>query len=139
MKIVINKCYGGFGLSHEGVRRYAKEANIDIKYRDVTGLPIEERLEDEIVKVLPLKVMDETPTNPGDLFGVSYYSNGDYWHELNIPRNDPALVRVVEDDSKLVSSRYGELKVVEIPDGVEWEIEEYDGSEWVSEVHQTWS
>ena len=32
-----------------------------------------------------------------------------------------------------------DLKVVEIPDDVEWEIEEYDGNEWVSEVHRCWS
>ena len=30
------------------------------------------------------------------------------------------------------------LKVVEIPDGVDWEIEEYDGEEWVSEKHRVW-
>jgi hypothetical protein len=28
--------------------------------------------------------------------------------------------------------------VVEIPDGVEWEIAEYDGLEWVAEKHRTW-
>jgi len=31
------------------------------------------------------------------------------------------------------------LKIVDIPDGVEWEIEEYDGMEWVAEKHRTWS
>jgi hypothetical protein len=31
-----------------------------------------------------------------------------------------------------------ELKVVESPDDVEWEIEEYDGIEWIAEVHRTW-
>ena len=33
--------------------------------------------------------------------------------------------------------RHG-LGIVEIPDGVEWEIEEYDGDEWVSEKHRKW-
>lgn len=32
-----------------------------------------------------------------------------------------------------------DLKIVEIPDDVEWVIEEYDGIEYVSEVHRTWS
>jgi hypothetical protein len=27
---------------------------------------------------------------------------------------------------------------VDIPDDVKWEIEEYDGNEWVAEVHRTW-
>jgi hypothetical protein len=29
--------------------------------------------------------------------------------------------------------------VIEIPDDVEWEVEEYDGLEWVAEKHRTWS
>jgi hypothetical protein len=28
--------------------------------------------------------------------------------------------------------------VVTIPDDVAWTIEEYDGNEWVAEVHRTW-
>ena len=34
---------------------------------------------------------------------------------------------------------YSELKVVEIPDDVEYDIQEYDGNEWVAEKHRTWS
>ena len=34
---------------------------------------------------------------------------------------------------------YSELKVVEIPDGVNWYIEEYDGLEHVTERHRTWN
>lgn len=30
------------------------------------------------------------------------------------------------------------LILEDIPDDVEWEIEEYDGLEWVSEKHRTW-
>jgi hypothetical protein len=37
------------------------------------------------------------------------------------------------------SGVYAELKIVDIPDDVEWEIDEYDGKEWVAEVHRTWS
>jgi hypothetical protein len=29
--------------------------------------------------------------------------------------------------------------VVEIPDGIEWSIQEYDGLEWVAEKHRTWA
>ena len=34
---------------------------------------------------------------------------------------------------------YAALKIVDIPDGVPWTIQEYDGSEWVAERHRTWS
>lgn len=31
------------------------------------------------------------------------------------------------------------LKIIEIPDNVNWEIQEYDGVETIHEVHRTWS
>jgi hypothetical protein len=48
------------------------------------------------------------------------------------------LVEVVE---KLGDAAYGftaNLKTVEIPEDVDWCIEENDGLEWVSEKHRTW-
>ena len=33
---------------------------------------------------------------------------------------------------------FAKLQLVEIPDGVGWQVEEYDGMEWVSEKHRTW-
>ena len=32
-----------------------------------------------------------------------------------------------------------ELRVIKIPDDVKWYIDEYDGMEWVAEIHRTWS
>ena len=53
-------------------------------------------------------------------------------------RTDAALVQVVEELGELANGPHAELKVVEIPDDVKWQIEEYDGSEWVAEQHRTW-
>lgn len=55
-----------------------------------------------------------------------------------IERNDPHLVSVVKELGSEADGSFAELKVVEVPDGVKWTIEEYDGSEWVAEVHRTW-
>lgn len=52
----------------------------------------------------------------------------------NMPRNDPHLIALVE----MLGDRTN-LKIVEIPDGVEWEICENRGTEWVAEKHRTWS
>jgi hypothetical protein len=30
------------------------------------------------------------------------------------------------------------IKVITIPDGIEWEIKEYDGLEHIAEKHRTW-
>lgn len=61
---------------------------------------------------------------------------------LDIPRDNPDLVRVVETlGSKLSSGWASNLCIVEIPDDVPedgWIIQEYDGQEWVAEKHRTW-
>ena len=91
MKIVINRCFGGFGLSAEA------EALLVDRVTYVPGEPLPQ----------------ET-------------------------RADPALVSVVETlGSEKASGEYAELKVVEIPDGVEdWYITDYDGNETIHEGRQ---
>lgn len=61
-------------------------------------------------------------------------------YNRDIARDDPTLVALVEEHgSEFMSGPHASLKVVEIPDDVEWTIEEYDGNEWVAEKHRTWS
>lgn len=55
-----------------------------------------------------------------------------------IARDDAVLVRLVEEMGKKAGGPHSDLKVVEVPEGVNWEIAEYDGIEWVAEVHRTW-
>ena len=53
-------------------------------------------------------------------------------------RSDPKLVACVEKlgaDADGVNAR---LSVVEIPDGIEWEVEVCEGQEWIAEKHRTW-
>ena len=94
MKIVINKCYGGFSLSPAGTKRF----------RELGG---------------KLAEYDEASRRS--------------------ERNDPLLVQAVEELGEAADGTRAELKVVEIPDGVNWTIEEYDGREWIAETHRTWS
>lgn len=56
-----------------------------------------------------------------------------------IPRDDPILVQVVEQLGTKANGTYAKLKIVDIPDDVEWHIAEYDGKEWVAEDHRTWN
>ena len=57
----------------------------------------------------------------------------------NFERNDPVLVQVVETLGDKANGRCAKLRIVEIPDNVNWEISEYDGNESVEEVHRSWS
>jgi len=45
---------------------------------------------------------------------------------------------LMENGRSMASSRYSSLRVIEIPDGVEYVIQEYDGWEHVAEAHRTW-
>jgi hypothetical protein len=60
------------------------------------------------------------------------------WWSRDIARDDDLLVELVETMGEECNSRFSKLKVVEIPDYVEWQIDEYDGNEWVAEKHRTW-
>ena len=80
-------------------------------------------------------------------FGLSELASNHYRALAGIPlseyrweiaRDDPHLVQTVEQLGELADTRYSELKVVEVPDDVEWLIAEYDGWEHVAERHRTW-
>lgn len=90
MKVVINRCYGGFGLSE--------------KAYEYLGLE-------------------------WDGFGYEY-CYGD--------RSDKKLVECVQTLGSEANGRCAKLKIVNIPDDVEWEIENYDGMESIHELHDVW-
>jgi hypothetical protein len=54
-------------------------------------------------------------------------------------REDLLLIQVIEELKEKANGRWAELKIVKIPDDVEYTIEEYDGLEWIAEKHRTWS
>jgi len=56
----------------------------------------------------------------------------------DIKRDDPILVKMIEEEGTDYNSHCSHLEVVEIPDDVEWVIEEYDGYENIAEKHRTW-
>lgn len=62
------------------------------------------------------------------------------WHHFypDVERNDPRLVEVVEELG--MDSHYkGGLKIVDIPDDIEWYVDEDDtGVESVHEKHRSW-
>lgn len=69
-------------------------------------------------------------------FELTGYKFDNYSFHIN--RAEPALIQVVEQLDEEANGEYARLKVVEIPDEVEWEVKEYDGDEWIAELHRTW-
>ena len=60
-----------------------------------------------------------------------------FW-DRSIPRECETLVQIVQELGKKADGDFSELGIVEVPEEVEWQIDEYDGQEWVAEKHRTW-
>lgn len=131
MKLVINSCYGGFGLSPKALKRYLelkdKEAYF---YKQITY-----SWEDHGVKLQRVDNLDGlnnelfiycTTEDQGEILN-DFPSNT--FHSRYIPRNDKHLVQVVEELGAEASSKVSNLKVVEIENGRWYKIDEYDGYE----------
>lgn len=69
-----------------------------------------------------------------DILGIQYGTNGGY--ENN--RTAPELINVVEKLGSKASGRNAKLKIIEIPDGINYKIFDYDGYETVIEEGHYW-
>ena len=134
MKIVINACHGGFGLSEKAVMRYAELKGLTLYperkplYTTHWLVPEGAREDQTNFHTWPL---EERRASNARLAKQTL-------DECAIPRDDPALVQVVEELGDDASGRFSSLAIVKIPDGVAWQIEEHDGYEHVAEKHRTW-
>ena len=138
-KIVINACHGGFDLSDAGMKKYSDIKGItlyaisDAKWLSLVTywkVPEEERVQE-----LPGEWMDHS-IEDRRAYNEKYTSQ--VFRIKDILRNDSALVQVVEELGDAANGEYAKLKVVEVPDDVQWTVEEYDGWESVEEVHRKW-
>jgi hypothetical protein len=105
MKVLVNDCYGGYGISLEAEQLYFTKKGISFEL-------IEEK------------------------YGRGKYliDGEEVYAELD--RDDPILIEVVEEiGSERASGIHAELSISEIPDGCEYFIHEYDGTEYID---STW-
>jgi hypothetical protein len=121
MKVVINRCYGGFGLSNEAFELLLNKKGIEF-----------EKVESKV----SFGIDRYDYYNLGHAGDSSYFlSDYDFYDK----REDSDLVAVVEELGDKANGWAAELAIVEIPDDVKWHIREYDGIEHVAEDHRTWS
>jgi hypothetical protein len=141
MKVAINACFGGFGLSTEAMKLLVARGSAAVKVQslhDYTG----GRMELMAVEHSPLVDVGDgfqAQTFLPDVLhrdGMVYTFEADY--EERSERTDPHVIAVIEDLGARANGNCADLRVIEIPDGVEWEIDEYDGREHVAERHRTW-
>jgi hypothetical protein len=109
MKIAINVRFGGFALSLKAMEEIAKRKNWKVK------------VDSELLE-----------------FYLWETENGIVFDHA-ILRNDKDLIEVIERLGKEANTTGSNIKIVEIPADVNWQIEEDDcGREWIAEVHRTW-
>ena len=63
---------------------------------------------------------------------------GEYEYGFENHRDNPKLIDVVETLGTKAFGQCSNLVIVEVPDDVEWFIDEYDGWETIREKHRTW-
>ena len=113
--VVINAQYGGFGLSRDAQLVYLERSGINYT------------------------LVDRQDQLSNKRYGPIILVNGKHWYDKDIKRNDPVLVSLVEELGSRSWGEHAQLKLVKVPAEVEWQIDEYDGREWVSERHRTWN
>lgn len=142
-KVVFNACFGGFGLSDAAIKRYAEIKGITLypemnKYSALTGptyytVPPEQRrpdLAEGMWRAMSLPERQAYNALPSEIL-----------YDRDIPRDDPALVQVVEELGQKASNSFAALQIAELPNDMigKWHIHNYDGSEHVAENHRIWS
>lgn len=145
MKIIINRCFGGFNLSPLAYEEYAKRKGVQIYW-----YAIDYSSEIETYKKVSFEELNRiiSVTHPITKDLGDYFTENDTDKEEDFDNNyfaigkqdrtDEILISVVEDLGDKANGTYAELKVVEIPDDVNYYIDDYDGIETIHERHRIW-
>lgn len=128
-KVVINDDFGGFSLSPVALEALARRKGHERLYWfEFAGLNGIKPIQQPDYSSWHIAYTMPNPSNDDESFS-----------SRDIKRDDPDLVAVVEElGTERSSDRYAHLRIVEIPDDVEWFIDEYDGREHIAETHRTW-
>ena len=139
MKVILNKCYGGFDVSDEGYQLYAKKKGLQLYTYEanVSDFDLLDKVENPRRSLLTWYFTID--------FGETVRRNNlilDGWQaQLCLDedhRTDPVLIEVVEELGEKASGAFGQLEIVEIPDDISYEIADYDGIETLHESHRQW-
>lgn len=131
MKVVINNCFGGFGISSfaykELLRRKGKECYF---YRLDFGKGYY-RIDDDPDKHIGIvAVSTKDYGNFTEKIDKEYCIN--YDRDDGDIRTDPDFISIIEEfGSDKCSSRFAELVIEDIPAGTYYRIDEYDGLEHI--------
>ena len=137
MKIALNKCYGGFRLSPIAIKEYLKLKGKECFFYK----------KDYETKLFN-KISIEKATGFSQILTKDFgdtikdgrkVSEDNYFYDYDIERDDTDLIKVIEMlGENIASGEFAEINIVEIPDGISWELDDYDGIESIHETHRSW-
>lgn len=128
MEVVINSICGGFKLSQKALKWLYKKQSLALSIK-----PIEEYFPGEKSRV----EMDHHIELCGLLMTSGYVVGFDRNnHSL---RSHPDIVSAIKTLGAEANAKTAELKIVDIPDGTQYYIDEYHGQESIHQEHQIWS
>lgn len=126
VKVVVNRCFGGFGIS--------PEAQLELHKRGcshITENKLDEYFNGSFYKTDDDKVRHLKMCDIPHMDGIIYLDE----HRPSFDnRCCPHLVKLIEEwGSERVSGKCANLHIVEVPSDVKWGIDDYDGSEKIEE------
>ena len=132
-KVILNKCYGGFSVSKAAYELYAKKIGASLYCYE---------WEPDNLYVRTYKNNGFIDYFTKDFGNRAYISDEDYKkYNLYLDdsyREDKILIEVVEKLGKLANTEYSDLKIVEIPNDLDYVIDDYDGIETLHQKVQEW-
>lgn len=117
MKVAINNCYGGFNLSDKAFELLLDRKGVEYE-------KVESRYSDIWLYYEKGHVRDDN----------FFISHDDYYSD----RADPDLIEIIEELGENANGYSSSLKIVNIPEGIEWHVYSYDGLEHIAENHRIW-
>ena len=117
---MINTCFGGFDISNAAFEEVLRRKNVAYE-----KTPAKHKFVDNEFDYWKAGQAGEDD---------AYLSSYDYRED----RADADLIAVIEEMGEASFGWAADLKIVEVPDNVDWYIHEYDGLEHVAERHRTW-
>lgn len=133
-KVILNKCFGGFMPSRKAYELYAKKKGLEFYIYEIS---IDNR-------EMKYHKVDETDSmfivyltkDYGDV--IDSINNKDRLYLDENHREDATLIEVIEELGDDASSDISSLKIVEIPDDLDYVIDNYDGIETLHQRVQEW-
>ncbi len=139
-KVILNKSYGGFGVSQKGYELYAKKKgfelivykrNYDYESKNFYYTKLKYPTSEVLVEYFTKDFGDNVLISNEDYENYSLHLSWGY-------REDATLIEVIEELGEEANSIYSKLVIVEIPDDLDYMIDDYDGIETLHQKVQEW-